>query len=376
MQGETPAGGTSSSTSPTSRTGGLGTALGAIALAVAIAALAVSFVVPGPTGAQGSAGPTGATGPNGATGPQGEPGATGGTGPQGPPSVDYWAFVNATGALLLGGHATGSERLTVGEYQVNFTADVSACAFEATLGNPYSYGSPTPGFVTVAGRSGVADAVFVEVTDIAGNVVDEGFNLEVSCTNELWAVVSSTGELIRDNGAIGAAYIGGPFGYGQYSVQFNQDVANCTFLATLGTTGSISTVPPGIVTVAGLAGTPDGVFVETLNDTGVETNSSFHLVVVCTSPTMAVVGPGGTYVRGDNNKTELTATGQYDVGFPQDVQNCAFLATAGETGSAGSVAPTIVTTTGEHGNPDGVFVTTAGPTGGDVDEPFHLVVFC
>lgn len=357
MQGQTPTGGTSSP-APNSGKSSLGTVLAAIALAVAIAALAVSFAVPGPTGAKGPAGS------NGAQGPSGAPGA---------PAETYWAYVNASGALVLGSLATGSELLAPGQYQVNFTGNVSDCAFTATLGDPYSIGAAPAGYVTVAGRDGVPDAVWVATSSLAGTLQDEGFDLAVTCVGGLWAVVSSTGSLVRGSAGVTATQIL-PYS-GDYQVIFPQDVTNCTYVATLGTTGSLGSVPPGVATVAGRNGDADGVFVATYNATGVATNSSFHLVVACSSPTMAVVSSSGGYVRGDNNATS-GSDGAYDVGFPVDVQDCAYVATLGETGSSGVYPAAVATVTGEYKDPNGVFVATWDLSGAQTAESFHLIVFC
>jgi hypothetical protein len=45
-----------------------------LALAIAVVALALTFVIPGPSGATGAQGPAGTNGSNGGTGPQGPPG--------------------------------------------------------------------------------------------------------------------------------------------------------------------------------------------------------------------------------------------------------------------------------------------------------------
>lgn len=75
----------------------LGTTLGAIALALAVVAVAVNFVVAGPVGPAGSHGATGAagsSGPQGAQGNQGPLGPTGVRGPQGTSGANY--TVNST----------------------------------------------------------------------------------------------------------------------------------------------------------------------------------------------------------------------------------------------------------------------------------------
>ena len=65
----------------------MGKILAAVALALAVAAMAINFVIPGPAGPAGAAGTNGTNGTNGAIGPAGPAGPTGATGatrPAGP----------------------------------------------------------------------------------------------------------------------------------------------------------------------------------------------------------------------------------------------------------------------------------------------------
>ena len=64
--------------------GGMARALSVVAVLLAVAALAINFVIPGPAGATGPAGSAGAKGDKGDTGAAGPAGATGATGPAGP----------------------------------------------------------------------------------------------------------------------------------------------------------------------------------------------------------------------------------------------------------------------------------------------------
>ena len=75
---------------PSSGGSGVGKMLGPIALALALVALAVNFVVPGPQGAAGVDGTDGVNGTNGTNGPQGP------TGPRGPAGADGINGINGT----------------------------------------------------------------------------------------------------------------------------------------------------------------------------------------------------------------------------------------------------------------------------------------
>jgi len=73
--------------------------LSIMAIAVAVAALVLALVLPGPLGPVGPAGPEGPQGPAGATGPVGPAGATGPAGPAGPNTVVAMGSVSSTGAI-------------------------------------------------------------------------------------------------------------------------------------------------------------------------------------------------------------------------------------------------------------------------------------
>jgi len=93
---------------------------------------------------------------------------------------------------------------------------------------------------------------------------------------KLTAVINSSGSIARSQGTTSA----GRTATGQYEVIFTQNVTQCTYNATLGnaTTG---TPAAGSIGVASRSGQVNGVFVATYNSTGVATDRSFHLTVVC-----------------------------------------------------------------------------------------------
>jgi hypothetical protein len=97
----------------------------------------------------------------------------------------------------LGNHSssvTGSTLLATGEFEVDFSKDVSACAPVATIGTN-SASSPTPpisaGFISVAGDPSAttdpadggadSDAIFVQTENTGGTLTSLGFCLYVSC---------------------------------------------------------------------------------------------------------------------------------------------------------------------------------------------------
>jgi hypothetical protein len=97
--------------------------------------------------------------------------------------------------------------------------------------------------------------------------------------SKLWAVASSTGALVRSAGTTSAGRVGN----GQFEVVFNQDIANCSYLANVGATVDISNAAAaqGFATVGKKFGTNNTVRVNTRAQGGGAADRSFHLVVVC-----------------------------------------------------------------------------------------------
>jgi hypothetical protein len=93
-------------------------------------------------------------------------------------------------------------------------------------------------------------------------------------------------------------------------------------------------------------------------------------------PLFAVVEADGTLNRGSGvTSSTRTGTGNYVVDFGEDITGCAFLATLGVTGFAGTTSG-VVDVAGAAGTTDSVFVDTEDPLGTQADRPFHLQVVC
>jgi len=98
-----------------------------------------------------------------------------------------------------------------------------------------------------------------------------------NCACTAWAVVDTNGNLIRGFGANAAMKVG----LGFYRVIFNRNVTRCAYTATIGLPGSVGNPPPGEISVVGLNGNPNGVFVATYTSTGANADRPFHLAVHC-----------------------------------------------------------------------------------------------
>jgi hypothetical protein len=92
-----------------------------------------------------------------------------------------FAVVNPDGSLARGFGAVSSQRLAAGQYEVVFNRNVTGCAYIATIGLSGSSGASPSGEITVVGRAGNANGVFLTTTDSAGNFADRGFHLAVHC---------------------------------------------------------------------------------------------------------------------------------------------------------------------------------------------------
>ena len=159
--------------------GGVSKVLSAIALALAVVALAVNLVVPGPTGPAGSAGSrgdTGATGSAGPVGPKGDTGATGATGATGPTGpAGPQGPTGATGPAGPQGPAGPGAIVVSSDFQTSMTIGAS-CTNYAQV----SLTVPTAGTFVVTAQVHVAIDHTNGVSDIwsinvGGSANDCGF---------------------------------------------------------------------------------------------------------------------------------------------------------------------------------------------------------
>ena len=93
-----------------------------------------------------------------------------------------FAVVNSDGSLARAGWpGTTSTLLNTGQYQVSFPRDITACGFVGTVGLSSFGGTSPKGMVTLAGRAGNANAVYIETSDPTGGLTSMGFHLSVQC---------------------------------------------------------------------------------------------------------------------------------------------------------------------------------------------------
>jgi len=201
------------------------------------------------------------------------------------PACDTWANVKSSGKLVRSGCTGTTSTGTGGSYDVVFTTNVQSCAYQATIGTSHHTDTSPKDFVAVAGDPANGDGVFVETFNSSGVETPEYFQLSVTCGHpkspacDTWAVVNSDASLASTGCSGASSTTAGRIG--TYDVVFTKNVTDCAYTATIGSAGSSGSVAPGFVAVVGEGGNADGVYVETFNSSGVETQEGFHLTVVC-----------------------------------------------------------------------------------------------
>ena len=117
-------------------------------------------------------------------------------------------------------------------------------------------------------------------SEIAANSVNSDEVVDFGLTNQdigvLFAQVAANGTVDNSSGGVSATRLGA----GQYAVDFDRDVSECAFQATIGPSGAGSAL--GSINVADRAVSVEAVFVGTHDAlTGALADRPFHLVVVC-----------------------------------------------------------------------------------------------
>jgi hypothetical protein len=106
---------------------------------------------------------------------------TGTTAGMPPTAQSFYAVVGNTGGLARGFQATGAHQLATGTYQVDFSQNITGCAYLGTIGLTGSLGASAPGEITVVGRAGDANGVFVQTFNSAGTLTNLSFHLGILC---------------------------------------------------------------------------------------------------------------------------------------------------------------------------------------------------
>jgi hypothetical protein len=294
-------------------------------------------------------------------------------------STNLFARVSAGGGLLAGNGVTAVTHLGSGRYEVTFSANVSGCAYIATIiKNPISNPSLDAVQVFTAGGHLSHDGVYVETKNVGSGLTDGPFNLVVDCGGPGWsfAVVGYDANLVRSSPGTTLTN----YGLGRYDVTFNHNISSCAYLAQVGDPGNSMVVGP-VRVYTGSASNPDAVYIETKNTGGgLTAGIPFHLAVICptaASTTIAVVGTNGLIARGSSLTSSFSPTiGQYTVVTDTSASACATVATPGSADQSLPLVPTTVELIpGPAANTAGIQVTFL--LGGALaDVAFHAAIVC
>jgi hypothetical protein len=188
-----------------------------------------------------------------------------------------FAVVGKGGVIARGAHALSARRITKGEYNVHFDADVSNCVFTASVGSTGTTPLAAPGEISVS-RGRKPHNVLVGTIGQSGNLANSSFHLAANCGSVAFrAVIRANGTLSRGAHVASSSNLGSS----TYGVVFTQNVTTCAYVATIGTGGSALTTIPLTVTTASLNGVPNGVFVVVRKSDSTLPPHAFHLVVRC-----------------------------------------------------------------------------------------------
>jgi hypothetical protein len=123
-------------------------------------------------------------------------------------------------------------------------------------------------------QPGLGSNMSVKVYGGRTHVIVDVFGYYVS---DLFAVVSSAGNLVRGNGVVSVDDLGA----GIVEVIFDRNVRGCAYTGTINRTDANLSEDAGTVTAAGLSGDEDGLYVKTFNAAGGLVDRNFHITVDC-----------------------------------------------------------------------------------------------
>ncbi len=100
--------------------------------------------------------------------------------PAPPPRV--FAVVNSDGSFMRGKGVISTTRLTTGVYDVRFVRNISTCNWLGTVGLGGFSGSTGPGIITITGRAGTNNGLYVTTFTAGGGLADLPFAADVICS--------------------------------------------------------------------------------------------------------------------------------------------------------------------------------------------------
>lgn len=97
------------------------------------------------------------------------------------PCRDCFAVVDVDGTLVRGRRVKRVTHIGHGIYVVRFNREISTCTWQATIGYPGFIANPGPGFISVTGRFGTNDSLYVATYDATGRAENKPYHIVVTC---------------------------------------------------------------------------------------------------------------------------------------------------------------------------------------------------
>jgi hypothetical protein len=95
------------------------------------------------------------------------------------------AVINSDGTVMraatLPYHVTASSNIGTGQYDVRFSHSIGGCAWVGTVGFGTFGGNTGAAEITITGRSGTNNGLFVTTANSAGTLTNEPFHVIVVC---------------------------------------------------------------------------------------------------------------------------------------------------------------------------------------------------
>lgn len=96
-------------------------------------------------------------------------------------STQMFAVVNSNGTRLRGKGDANSSRISTGTYDIRFARNITQCGWVGTIGLGTMSGSVGPSFISVTGRAGTTNGVFVQTWNSSGTLTDLPFIVYIDC---------------------------------------------------------------------------------------------------------------------------------------------------------------------------------------------------
>src|SRR3954453_10826968 len=93
-----------------------------------------------------------------------------------------FAVVNSDGTKVRGKAVASTVRLSNGTYDVRFNRNISGCAWTGTVGLGGFSGSTGPAMITISGRAGTNNGLFITTFNGSAASTDEPFIATVICS--------------------------------------------------------------------------------------------------------------------------------------------------------------------------------------------------